>query len=738
VKLFNRIFKYWRSDLLAGLSVSFVELPLAMGIALATNYPLQAGIIAAIVGGLLGWIIGGTHVGIKGPGAGSIVALVMALQAFNAFDNPLGVVLTCTLFAGLFLMVTGLMRFGRFAQLIPAGAITGLLAGIGFIIILKQADEFFGYQSLAVESFEVLKELPAKVMGANPIAFIIGAISLLILFIHPKIPSKTIHFIPGVIWVLLISVLLVWVFGLDKDKTIDIFGMQAQTGKDLLIHIDRNVFAKVNHPSFTYLNAPVFWVQCFSIFIILLVENLLSAKALDKIDPLSRKTNLNKDLSSSGLVTMVSSLIGGMPSITVISRSSVNVAVGGKSRLSNFTHGFMLLVFLLFAIPLINLLPKASLAAILVVTGYKLCSVRTFKNCFNKGWEQLAIFSITFYATLRYGLIIGIFAGLILDFLLSFFLSDFKIGKYWSLSRRPYIKATQSEKGEHVYLKGVFNFLTLLKLGKVLKKIPEEKQVVIDMADTQIVDRTIMEYVHDYADMYEKNGGYVEVVGLENHHSSSPHPAALHILNTTWKKNAFHSQRGLSLKRLSLRQEFSFKPEINYHTGHFQTFTFYKTRPPEYKVNSIVSNFETGTAFEVCDLHFHEGELTAHESVKTTIIYFKTPPQTTRFSIEHQSFYDKIVDFALKSKMQIPIKTKTDTLHVMANDLEAMEDILSPALIAYLEESETFYIECNRMEILIFKTFKLATPDEILELIEFASGIEKIMYDAVMEEVTSP
>jgi len=735
VKFFNRIFKYWRSDLLAGISVSFVELPLAMGIALATNYPLQAGIIAAIVGGLLGWIIGGTHVGIKGPGAGSIVALVMAFQAFSAFENPLGVILTCTLFAGFLLMLTGLLRFGRFAQLIPAGAITGLLAGIGFIIILKQADEFFGYESFAVESFEVLKELPNNIANANPIALIIGVISLLILFIHPKIPSKTVHFIPGVIWVLLINVILVWVFGLDQNKSIEVFGMQAQTGKDLLIHIDKNVFAEVNHPSFTYLQAPVFWLQCFSIFIILLVENLLSAKALDKIDPLSRKTNLNKDLSSSGLVTMISALIGGMPSITVISRSSVNVTVGGKSRLSNFMHGFMLLFFLLFAIPLINLLPKASLAAILIVTGYKLCSSRIFKNSFNKGWEQLLIFSLTFYATLRYGLVIGIFSGLVMDFLLSYFLSDFKISKYWSLSKRPYIKTTQSTKGEHVYLKGVFNFLTLLKLGKVLKKIPEQKQVVIDMTDTQIVDRTIMEYVHDYADMYEKNGGYVEVIGLENHHSSSPHPAALHILNTTWKKNAFHSQRGLSLKRLALRQDFKFEPKINYHTGHFQTFTFYKTRPPEYTINSIISNFETGTAFEIRDLHFHEGELTAHESAKTTIIYFKTPPQATRFSIEHQSFYDKIVDFALKSKMQIPIKTKTDTLHVLAKDLEAMDEILSPDFIAYLEENETFYIECNRTEILIFKTFKLATSDEILELIEFAAGIEKIMYDAVMVEI---
>ncbi len=425
----KEVFKYWKKDILAGTSVSFVALPLSMGIAMAVGYPIQAGVLAAIVGGMFGWILGGTYVGIKGPGAGAIVVLITALEVFAKYDNPLAVLLTCTMCAGLLLVLTGVLRLGHYAQVLPSGAVNGLLAGIGFIIVIKQMDELFGYATSAISPVETLQEIPSGILSANPISLILGVVSILILVYHKRIRSKTVRSIPAAIWVLLVNVLIVLALGLHHPGKISLLGLEAVKGPDLLISIKSGVFSSFNHPNFIGFTDGSFWVQVVSVYIILLVENLLSAKAIDKIDPLSRKTNLDKDLSASGLTTALSSLIGGMPSITVIARSSVNVNVGGMSRFANFTRGLVLAVILLVAVPFINLLPKAALAAILVVAGYRLCSPKVFSKAFKKGWEQLTIFTITFYATLRYGLIVGIFAGTIADFLLSYFLAGVSLSK---------------------------------------------------------------------------------------------------------------------------------------------------------------------------------------------------------------------------------------------------------------------------------------------------------------------
>jgi len=724
----KNIFKHWKMDMLAGLSVSFVALPLSMGIALAVGYPIQAGVLAAIVGGLLGWVLGGTHVGIKGPGAGAIVALTTAYTLFSEsglYQNPLAVLLTCTFFAGVLLVLMGVLRLGSYAQVLPSGAVNGLLAGIGFIIVVKQMDELFGFVSNVIAPIDALTEIPSKMLEANPVSVILGILSIIILIYHKKIPSKTIKTIPAAIWVLLINVGIVLLFGLQHNGTISILGLPAEIGDTLLISINKNVFSNFNMPSFEGLNDFSFWLQVISVFIILLVENLLSAKAIDKIDPLSRKTNLDKDLSSSGLTTAISSLIGGMPAITVIARSSVNVNVGGMSRFSNFMHGLILAILLLVAVPFINLLPKAALAAVLVVAGYRLCSPLLFRAAFKKGWEQLLIFSITFYATLMYGLLTGIIVGTVMDFLLSFFLADSTLLKFWKSSKHPYIKLKKKGDKYVLKLKGVINFISLLKIQKQIELLPESASAKIDLAETQVVDRTILEYFSEQSILHEKKGGYLDITGLENHHSSSPHPSALHLLNTTWKKNSLHTQRQIRLKRFSLNREFDFNPEPNYHIGHYLTFPYFKTRPFEYKLNCILGSWQDGTQFEIADVLFHEGELSATDSKKTTVLSFKLDKQIPQFSIENFSLYDRIRDFAFRSDAHIHFSALDDEVQIIGNNPKEIETYFHEGLIDMLSKQNAYYIESNGTEILIFRNFKLANVSNLTKLVEFGALLKK-------------
>jgi MFS superfamily sulfate permease-like transporter len=727
----NNIFKYWKQDLLAGLSVSFVALPLSMGIALLVGYPIESGVFAAIVGGMFGFVLGGTHVGIKGPGAGAIVALIVALSYFSSkFGEPnaLGLLLACTFCAGLLLILTGLLKLGKYAQIIPSGAINGLLAGIGFIIVVKQIPDLLGYKSSAVSPIETFSEIPEKIIELNPISLMLGVISIVILLYHKNIRSKTIRIIPAAIWVLLVNVGLVLLLGLNKEGQHEFLGIVYLVEKNLLIKVQENVFNAIQHPSFIGLKDVGFWLQMLSIYFILLVENLLSAKAIDKIDPKSRKTSLDADLSASGLTTSLSSLIGGMPAITVIARSSVNVNVGAQTRFSNFAHGLLLAVLLLLAVPFINLIPKTALAAVLVVAGYRLCAPKVFNTAFKKGWEQLLIFTITFYATIRYGLVFGIIIGTVMDFLLSFFLSDSTFIQFWKASKNPYIKLKNAGGQYTLKLKGVISFFSLLKIEEKLAELPQESAAHINLKEAQVVDRTVLEFMNEESLLYEKKGGYLDIVGLENHHSSSPHPAALHILNTTWKKNTIHSSRQKGLIRFAAYEKFKFDPSKDFHIGHYQTFPYFKTRPLEYQFNKLTGNFENGMEFRVADIIFHEGELSAQLSSKTTVLSFKLDKAISQFSVENYSLYDKLKEFAFKDVEVIHhFDTLDDTVQIIGENTEGLKELFSDEVIKFLSEKNSHYIECNGKEILLFRQFRLANIEELEELIKLGYGLSQLL-----------
>ncbi len=728
-------FSSFRGDILAGLSVALVALPLGLGIAMASGFPPLAGVTSAIVGGLAGWIIGGTHIGIKGPANGSIVVLSAALLYFGGAENGIPYVLACIMASGLLLFLTGVFKMGRYAELLPTSAINGLLAGIGFIIIVKQLDEFFGYIPTGISPMENFKEIPNGILNLNPISTCISLISVLFLYIHPRSPFKFIRRVPAAIWVLLMGLPWVLAFGLNTPATptANFFGWIVPTSPDLLVRLPHNVIDSVMFPNFDKIGGAMFWMHAFSIFIILLVENLLSAKAVDKMDPLNRKTNLNKDLASSGLVTALSSALGGIPAITVIIRSSVNVNVGGKQRLSNVAHGAFLLLIVFFAVSFLNLVPKAALAGILVFTGFRLCSPKKFLDSFEKGWEQFFVFVIAFWFTISSGLVTGIIAGTVADFLLAFFLSGMSFKSFWHASRHPKLSLT-TEKNNTVALsaKGVINFLGALKMEKFIQRIPNTGSVAFDFANAKLIDHTMLEMVHNTADVYEKKGGQFSITGLEKFHSSSPHPLAMRISEGVWQRNQGRTRRQNRLYRFCHENSYQFLPDIKYKNASLQTFPFFSTRPPQFKKNVIKGLFTiTQTPWELFDLNFHEGEWVAQNELHTTLIRFKSPCPMPAFSIEPEQMYDRLREIAVHQDVHVSSEQLDRKLLIKGEDKEAIQAFFNEKMCNYLvSKEESFYIESNGKEILVFEHVRYATEDEIPVLIEFTEGLHKAICES--------
>ena len=417
---FKGLKENWRGDLSAAISVSLVALPLALGIAVASGVSPMAGVLSAIIGGVVTTFFRGGHLAINGPAAGLIAVILGGLVAL---DGNINYVLAAIVISGGIQVVLGFLKMGRFAKLLPSSVLHGILAAIGVIIFAKQAHYALGTTSSADTTIGAIVDIFRKLPEVNPFVFLVAFIGLLVLVFYKKIKNKLIQAIPAPMWVLLLSIPVVFGFDFFTEHSISFLGNTYGVGPSLLIDIPKNPLDSIMHPDFGMIATLPFWLTVLSVTTIASVETLASARAVDKLDPHKRTTNLNKDLIGVGLSTMVSGALGGLPIITVIVRSTVNVNSNAKTKWSNFYHGIFLILFVLILAPVLRSIPLAALAAILVHTGFKLASPKVFKHAYDQGVEQLLFLSstliITLFTDLLYGIVGGILVTLLLHMLLA-------------------------------------------------------------------------------------------------------------------------------------------------------------------------------------------------------------------------------------------------------------------------------------------------------------------------------
>lgn len=521
----------WRSDLLSGFLVFLIALPLCLGISMASGFPPSAGIITAIIGGLVVSRLSGSFITINGPAAGLIVVVLDAVQALGEGDAMAGYryTLAAIVVASLLQIGMGAFKAGRLSSFFPASVIHGMLAAIGIIIMTKQIHVVLGVTPEKGNLISTMAQIPHSLMNLNHEIAIIGFTGLAILIIWSLIKNPTLKMIPAPLIVVLVGIALAKYFDLEHqhmylflpDATF-LPHHEETVGPKFLVAISENFMSSFYFPDFSKISSLEFWEAVVTISLVGSLESLLSAMAVDKLDPYKRHSNLDKDLTAVGVGNLLCGLLGGLPMIAEIVRSSANVNNGAKTSWANFFHGALLLLFVVLFPKLIHSIPLAALAALLVFTGFRLANPKEFAKVYFIGKEQLILFIITIVGVIATDLLVGVAMGVAAKFAIHLYRGV----KPNNLFRVHYTVTNSDPNSYVVEVLDAVIFSNFLSLKNALAKLEKGKSVVLLLNNTTLIDHTVMEFFHDFEHNYVDGGGSCEILGLDGHEPYSDHVLA--------------------------------------------------------------------------------------------------------------------------------------------------------------------------------------------------------------------
>lgn len=506
----------FKTDAISGFIVFLLALPLSLGIAKASEFPPIMGLITAIIGGIVVTFFMGSRLTIKGPAAGLIVIVAGAVAEFGQGNNDLGwkLALGAMVVAGIIQILFGLFKLGKLADFFPLSTIHGMLAAIGIIIIAKQIPVLLNDNPTLAKGMgpiELLLNIPKFIINLDPKASLIGVVSLAIMLGWPSIKNKSIKMIPAPLVVLL--------FAIPAELLMDFAHTEPPYSLVKIGSLVDNIHWNVDFTGVSQTGLFIKYVIMFAL--VGTLESLLTVKAIDLLDPYRRKSNANKDLIAVGIGNTFAAVLGGLPMISEVARSSSNVNNGAQTRWANFFHGFFILVFVLLAAPLLELIPNAALAAMLISVGIKLAHPREFMHMLHIGKEQLLIFTVTVLITLFEDLLIGIAAGMLLKMIIH----SVNGTPLSSFFKAPTVVSFEGNAYK-VEINKAAIFSNFLGIKRKLEEIPPGYQVTIDLKKTKLVDHSVMENLEHFKHDYEghHDGGSVTIIGLDNHKSLSSHP----------------------------------------------------------------------------------------------------------------------------------------------------------------------------------------------------------------------
>lgn len=509
------------ADATSGFLVFLIALPLCLGIAMASGFPPIAGVLTAIIGGLLASHLGSAPLTIKGPAAGLIVIALGAVTELGMGDPVLGYrrALAVGVVAAVVQILFALVRADRVATIMPPSVVHGMLAAIGVIIIAKQLPIVLGVQGAGGEPLEMLMEVPHYVAEANPAILLVGAVSLVLLVAVPRIP--VVKRAPAPLVVLLVAVPLGMALGVPGGAEGALFGQAYAVDASYLVRLPGSLIDAVTFPDFSVISSGTSIKYIVMFALVGSVESLLSALAVDAMDPAHRASDLRKDLLVTGLANLAVSFIGGLPMISEIVRSKANIDAGARSSWSNFFHGVFLLLFVALLPGLLQLIPLAALAAMLVVTGARLASPKEFRHAAEVGMDQLALFATTMVVTLATDLLIGVGAGIALKLVLHLARGRDPMG----MIRTP-VQLTREGALLLVQVTGPLAFTNLIGLeGQLRSHVTAEIEVVeVDVRRARFVDHTTLERLRGIAGEWPK--AKLTFVGMEEFKASAEYPTA--------------------------------------------------------------------------------------------------------------------------------------------------------------------------------------------------------------------
>lgn len=501
------VFSNLKDDLPASLVVFLVAMPLCLGIALASGAPLFSGIIAGIVGGIVVGAISGSQLGVSGPAAGLAVIVLTAIQDLGAYE----IFLMAVVIGGIIQLILGFLKAGIIGYYFPSSVIKGMLAGIGIIIILKQIPHAVGYDmdyegSLAFnnpDGHNTFSELFYMFQAISPGALFITLVSMaiLILWEQPFMKAKS---FAKIVQGPLVAVISAIVLGVILQSTP--YALKAEQMVSIPVADSiAGFFGQFTLPDFNQLTNPAVYITGITIAVVASLETLLCLEATDKLDPYKRVSPANLELKAQGIGNIVSGMIGGLPITQVIVRSSTNIQSGGKSKLSAIAHGFLLILSAMLIPNLLNLIPLASLAAILFLVGYKLAKPVLFKEMYAAGKEYFVPFMVTILGIVFTDLLMGIGLGMVVAIF-------YVLYKNY---QKPYLlDVQQTANGEVIRLElsEDVTFLNKANILKTLNQMPNNTKVIIDASRCVEIEHDVNEIIEDFIEGAKYKDIEVEVI----------------------------------------------------------------------------------------------------------------------------------------------------------------------------------------------------------------------------------
>lgn len=513
---FSDYFKHTSEDLLAGMVVFLVALPLCLGIALASGAPPFGGLIAGVIGGVVIGFLSGSQLSVSGPAAGLAVIVLHAITGIGSYDQ----FLVAVVLAGVLQVALGYLKAGIIGLYFPSSVIKGMLAAIGLMLILKQIPHFFGVDKEAFgadefwegnneNTFTAILHVLGKVCEGSAT---IGIVSLTILVLWEQSFLKKFAFfkrVPAALFAVMVGVLLHLLF-----RT---WGGEWVIAPEHLVKMpdfSQGFVSAFTTPNWSALSNPLVYKTAFTLAIIASLETLLSLEAIDKLDPHKRHSPQNRELKAQGLGNILSGLIGGLPITSVIVRSSANVNAGGQTKMSAIYHGLIMAICIVLIPNILSLIPLSCLSAILFVVGFKLAKPSLIKSMYQLGWLQFLPFITTIIAILFTDLLVGICIGL-------------AVGVFFILQanyKRPYFYDSKSfDNGDqHIYLhlSEHISFLNKAAIQLTIDNFPKGSFVTIDGTGTEVFDYDALELIHNFAETAHERNIKVELKGIPDFHKA--------------------------------------------------------------------------------------------------------------------------------------------------------------------------------------------------------------------------
>jgi len=708
----------WTNDAVSGFLVFLLALPLSLGIAKASEFPPAMGVLTAMIGGLFVSFFAGSRLTIKGPAAGLITICAGAVTEMGGGIEGWKLALGVIVVASLIQIVFGWLKFGSLSDFFPHSAVHGMLAAIGLIIFSKQIHVLLGIDPATLkgkEPIELFEMIPHSLMNEDPRVTMVGIVSLIIIFGLPLLKGKLFKKVPAPVIVLLVTIPLAWI--MDFKHTEPAFDM-VKIG-DFWQNVGMNA-------DFSMIGSFVFWKYVIMFLFVNSLESLLTVKAIDGLDPWKRISNPNKDLMAVGAGNALSGLLGGLPMISEVARSSANINFGARTRWSNFFHGFFLLVAMLLFIPVIEMIPNTALAALLIAVGYRLASPNEFFKTYKIGSEQLVIFVVTIIVTVSTDLLVGVGAGIFMKFV-------FHMLNGVSFKNLFKAKYEFSQQGDEYFIKIKESaiFSNLIGFKKAFASIDHSKKITVDFSDAHLLDHSFMEFLHHMEDECAHSGGSVVSIGFDRFKPFSNHPLAARKFSAdnVNKMEIKLSPRQLELRKFAENNDWSFFPQKIKSSVKYKDFPIENGNKIPFEEN-ILGKYVDAGKLEVSDVTIQEGARQSQNELHITILQaseidFSMPD----FALEPEGLWSKI--FEGISGKDIDFNNHpvfSDKYYLRGQSETDVRNFFSDQIIQFLENREEMHIECHRNRLLFYKKRDLSEPSEILYVAKFAEEFISLLH----------